>query len=38
MNNIIFEYFAKNFGAIDKKQLEDDLNEKYKEWKIKTWT
>ena len=30
MNNIIYEYFAKNFGAIDKKQLEDKLNDKYK--------
>ena len=30
MNNIIYEYFAKNFGTIDKKQLEDKLNDKYK--------
>ena len=32
MNNIIYEYFAKNFGTIDKKQLEDELNEKYKDF------
>ena len=32
MNNIIYEYFAKNFGTIDKKQLEDELNEKYKDY------
>ena len=32
MNNIIYKYFAKNFGTIDKKQLEDELNEKYKDF------
>ena len=32
MNNIIYEYFVKNFGTIDKKQLEDELNEKYKDY------
>ena len=32
MNNIIYEYFAKNFGTIDKKQLEDKLNDKYKDY------
>ena len=32
MNNIIYVYFAKNFGTIDKKQLEDELNEKYKDF------
>ena len=32
MNNIIYEYFTKNFGTIDKKQLEDELNEKYKDY------
>ena len=32
MNSIIYEYFVKNFGAIDKKQLEHELNEKYKNY------
>ena len=32
MNNIIYDYFAKNFGTIDKKQLEDKLNDKYKDY------
>ena len=32
MNNIIYKYFAKNFGTIDKKQLGDELNEKYKDY------
>ena len=32
MNNIIYECFAKNFGTIDQKQLEHELNEKYKDY------
>ena len=32
MNSIIYEYFVKNFRTIDKKQLEDKLNEKYKDY------
>ena len=32
MINIIYEYFAKNFGALDKKQLEHELNKKYKDY------
>ena len=32
MDSIIYEYFVKNFGTIDKKQLEDELNEKYKDY------
>ena len=32
MNNIIDECFAKNFGTIDQKQLEHELNEKYKDY------
>ena len=31
MNNI-YKYFVKNFGTIDKKQLQDELNEKYKDY------
>ena len=30
--NVIYEYFAKNLGTIDKKQIEDELNEKYKDY------
>ena len=32
VNNIIYECFAKNFGTIDQKQLEHELNEKYKDY------
>ena len=32
MNNIIYEYFVKNFGTIEKKELEDELNKKYKDY------
>ena len=32
MNKIIQEYFVKNFGTINRKQLEDELNEKYKDY------
>ena len=32
MNSIIYEYFVKNFRTIDKKQLEDKLKEKYKDY------
>ena len=32
MINIIYEYFAKNFGALDKKRLEHELNEKCKDY------
>ena len=32
MDSVIYEYFVKNFRTIDKKQLEDKLNEKYKDY------